>query len=202
MGALENITQRIKSDATQKAQKKINEARRQAEEILKQSQKELEREKKALELETYRTIKIQRSRAISEGKLESRKMMLNAKEEIISKAFEHANQRLAELDSVHKERYLSRAIKAAVSELGSDVTALCNQKDAALVSKVASQVDSKINVSSEGVDYIGGVVIRANDGSAQIDATFEGLLNRMRNDLRREIAGILFTQDQKNKKEQ
>jgi V/A-type H+-transporting ATPase subunit E len=202
MGALENITQRIKKDATQKAQKKINEAKRQAEEILKQSQKELERQKKALELETDKTIKIQRSRAISEGKLESRKMMLNAKEEIITNAFEQANQRLAELDSAQKERYLSKAIKGAVAELGSDVTALCNQKDAALVMKVAKKVDSKIKVSSEGIDYIGGVVIRANDGSVQIDATFEGLLNRMRNDLRREIAGILFTQDLANKKEQ
>jgi V/A-type H+-transporting ATPase subunit E len=155
-----------------------------------------------MELETDKIIKIQRSRAISEGKLESRKMMLNAKEEIITNAFELARKRLAELDQGQKERYLSSAIKSAVSELGSDVTALCNPKDATLVTKVAKQVDSKIKVSSEGIAYVGGVVVRANDGSAQIDATFEGLLNRKRNDLRREIAEILFTQNQANKKEQ
>lgn len=202
MGALENITHRIKKDASQKAQKKIDQAKRQAKEILEQAQKELTREKKTLELETERIIKIQRSRAISEGKLEGRKMMLNAKEEVITSAFTIANQRLAELDQAQKESYLSSAIKGAVSELGSDVTALCNPKDAALVTKVAKQVDSKIKVSSEGIEFIGGVVVRANDGSAQIDATFEGLLNRKRNDLRREIAEILFTQNQANKKEQ
>ena len=202
MGALENITQKIKKDASSKAQKKINEAKRQAKEILEQAEKELTGEKKTLELETDKIIKIQRSRAISEGKLESRKMMLNAKEEIITRAFEIANERLAELDQAQKERYLSSAIKGAVSELGSDVTAFCNQKDQALVSKVASQVDSKIKVSSEGIEHIGGVVVRANDGSAQIDATFEGLLKRKRNDLRREIAEILFTQNQANLKEQ
>lgn len=202
MGALENITHRIKKDASQKAQKKIDQAKRQAKEILEQAQKELTREKKTLELETDRIIKIQRSRAISEGKLEGRKMMLNAKEEVITSAFTIANQRLAELDQAQKESYLSSAIKGAVSELGSDVTALCNPKDAALVTKVAKQVDSKIKVSSEGIEFIGGVVVRANDGSAQIDATFEGLLNRKRNDLRREIAEILFTQNQANKKEQ
>jgi V/A-type H+-transporting ATPase subunit E len=200
MGALENITQRIRKDASSKAQKKIDEAKHRAKEILKQAQKELDREKKILELETDKNIKIQRSRAISEGKLEGRKMMLNAKEEIITRAFTLANQRLAEIDQAQKERYLSSAIKSAVSELGSDVTALCNKKDAALVSKVAKKVDSKIKVSSEGTEYIGGVVVRANDGSAQIDATFEGLLNRKRNDLRREIAEILFTQNQANKK--
>jgi V/A-type H+-transporting ATPase subunit E len=201
MGALENITQRIKKDASQKAQKKINEAKKEAKEILERAQKELDREKKTLELETDKIIKIQRSRAISEGKLEGRKMMLNAKEEIITNAFTLANQRLAELDQAQKEGYLGSAIKSAVSELGSDVTAFCNQKDKALVTKVAKQVDSKIKVSSEGIEYIGGVVVRANDGSAQIDATFEGLLNRMRNDLRREIAEILFTQKQADKKD-
>jgi V/A-type H+-transporting ATPase subunit E len=202
MGALENITQRIRKDASQKAQKKINEAKKEAKEILEQAQKELDREKKTMELETDKIIKIQRSRAISEGKLESRKMMLNAKEEIITNAFTLANQRLAELDQAQKERYLSSAIKSAVLELGSDVTALCNKNDTALATKVAKQVDSKIKVSSEGIEYIGGVIVRANDGSAQIDATFEGLLNRMRNDLRREIAEILFTKSQANKKEQ
>jgi V/A-type H+-transporting ATPase subunit E len=200
MGTLENITQRIKKDASSKAQKKIDAAKHQAREIQERIQKEMDKEKKALELETDKNIKIQRSRAISEGKLESRKMMLNAKEEIITRAFELANERLAEIDQAQKERYLSSAIKGAVSELGSDVTAFCNQKDATLVTKVAKKVDSKIKVSSEGIDFIGGVVVRANDGSAQIDATFQGLLNRKRNDLRREIAEILFTQNQDNKK--
>ncbi len=200
MGTLENITQRIKKDASQKAQKKIEEATAQANEILNQAQKKLEREKKNLELETDKIIKIQRSRAISEGKLESRKMMLKAKEEVITLAFELANQRLAELDKVQNENYLSSVIKSAVAEMGNEVTCFCNPRDQALVSKIVSKLNRKIKVSSKGVEYIGGVVVRANDGSAQIDATFEGLLERKRNDLRREVAEILFTEDQVKEK--
>jgi vacuolar-type H+-ATPase subunit E/Vma4 len=49
-----------------------------------------------------------------------------------------------------------------------------------------------ISVSSEGIAYLGGVRVVTKDGTAQIDATFEGLLERMKNDLRREVAEILF----------
>jgi len=193
MGALDNITGRIKSDATKKAKQRINEAKKEADVLLTKAQKELDKEKKNIEQETDKLIKIQRSRAISEAKLESRKMMLNAKEAVISQAFESANERLKRLDMGQNEKYLRGAIKNAVVLLGNEVEVLCNRDVTSLVTRIASEIDPRITVSSEGVQYLGGAVIRAKNGSAQIDATFEGVLERIRNDLRREVAGILFT---------
>jgi V/A-type H+-transporting ATPase subunit E len=97
MGALENITERIKKDASSKANKTIANAKKEADEILKRANEELEKEKKALEIETEKIIKIQKNRAVSEAKLEARKMNLAAKEEVITKAFELANERLKNL---------------------------------------------------------------------------------------------------------
>ncbi len=202
MGALENITERIKKDAKKKATETINQAKSDANDILLSARKTLDREKKNVEMETEKTIKIQRNRAISEGKLEARKMMLNAKEEVISRAFELTTDKLRNLDTSQKEQYLGAAMRGAVKELGGDVFALCNARDQATVSKIASVVDSRIKVSSEGVDYLGGVVIKAKDGSAQINATFEGVLERKRNDLRKEVAEILFGSTQKENTEE
>ena len=70
---------------------------------------------------------------------------------------------------------------------------LCNREVSSLVSKIASDIDTGITVSSEGIQYLGGAVIRVKNGTAQIDATFKGMLERIKNDLRREVAGILFT---------
>jgi V/A-type H+-transporting ATPase subunit E len=192
MGSLDNITKRISLDASQKAGQRIKEAKREAQEIVNKAQMELEREKKAIEQDTEKTIKILRSRAISEAKLEARKMMLNAKESLIAQSFEKANERLKNLDLTKNESYLREAIKNGVKLLGSDVKVLCNKDVIPLVTRLASEIDPKISVSSEGIRYLGGAVIRAKNGTAQIDATFEGVLERTRNELRREVAEILF----------
>jgi V/A-type H+-transporting ATPase subunit E len=192
MAALDNITKRITNDATKKAKQRIKEAKKEAQELLGRAQKELEREKKAIEQDTEKTIKIQRSRAVSEAKLEARKMNLNAKEAVIAQAFETANERFKNLGLEQNEKYLRGAIKNGVELLGMEVEVLCNRDVSSLVTRIASEIDPEITVDSEGIQYLGGVVIRAKNGTAQIDATFEGVLERTRNELRREVAEILF----------
>jgi V/A-type H+-transporting ATPase subunit E len=192
MGAIENITERIKKDASAKANVQINHAKAEADEIINQAKIELEKEKKALEMDTEKSIKIQKNRAVSEAKLEARKMNLAAKEEVITSAFSLAQERLKTLGAQETEGYLRRAVKNAVSLLGSEVTVLCNSKDSQMVSKIASEINPGITVSSTGIDILGGAVIRTKDNKAQIDATFEGVLDRIRSDLRREVAQILF----------
>lgn len=192
MGALENITERIKKDASSKANSHINEAKKEADEILARAKEELEKEKAQMEQETEKAIKIQKNRAISEAKLEARKMNLAAKEEVISRAFELATERLKSLAPSKTEGYLKRAIQNAVSLLGNDVEVLCNSKDSKMVAKIAKKINPAITVNSEGVDFLGGVVIRTKKRTSQIDATYEGVMERMKGDLRRDVAQILF----------
>jgi V/A-type H+-transporting ATPase subunit E len=192
MGALENITERIKKDASSKANSQINEAKKEADEILEKAKEDLEKEKAQMEQETEKAIKIQKNRAISEAKLEARKMNLAAKEEVISRAFELATDRLKTLPPSKTEGYLKRAIQNAVSLLGNDVEVLCNSKDSKMVAKIAKGINPAITVTSEGVDYLGGVVIRTKTRASQIDATYEGVMERIKGDLRRDVAQILF----------
>jgi V/A-type H+-transporting ATPase subunit E len=197
MGAVDNITGRIKKDATKKAREHIDKSKKEADVIAKKSAKELEKEKKTLEMETDKAIKLQKSRAISEAKLEARKIKLAAKEEVITRAFTMANERLAGLTTQENERYLRNAIQNAVPLLGRNLELSCNPKDAALVSKVAGEIAPGSTVVSDNITFMGGAVIRAKDGSAQIDATFEGLLARMKNALRKEVAETLFKTEAK-----
>lgn len=202
MGAVENITGRIKKDASKKAQKRLDEAKAEAEKLLSQAKSELEREKSEIQQETEKTIKIQRSRALSEGKLEARKLKLLAKEDVIQRAFDLAFERLKNLEASQKEKFINSAFNSAQSELGNDLDVLCHPQDQQLVTKIASSISPRITVSSAAFTHVGGVILRAKDGSAQIDATIEGVLDRMRNDLRREVAEILFKVNQVDKGEE
>jgi V/A-type H+-transporting ATPase subunit E len=197
MGAMENITGRIKKDATNKARQYIDKSKKEANVIAQKSARELEKEKKTIEMETDKAIKLQKSRAISEAKLEARKIKLAAKEEVITQAFTMANERLASLSPEENERYLRNAIRNAVTLLGRNLELSCNPKDAALVSKVAAEIAPGSTVVSDNITFMGGALIRAKDGSAQIDATFEGLMARMKNALRKEVAETLFKSETK-----
>jgi V/A-type H+-transporting ATPase subunit E len=197
MGALENITGRIKKDATQKARQQIDKAKKEADVIAKKSARELQKDKKTLEMDAEKAIKLQKSRAISEAKLEARKIMLAAKEEVITSAFTMANERLTGLSPAENETYLRNAIKNATTILGRDLKLSCNPKDAALITKLTSEIAPGSTVVSDNTNSMGGAVIRAKDGSAQIDDTFEGLLARMKNTLRKEVAETLFKTETK-----
>ena len=177
MGALENITERIKKDTSSKANSQINEAKKEAEEILARAKEEFEKEKAQMELETEKVIKIQKNRAISEAKLEARKMNLAAKEEVITQAFDLARERLGTLDPSKTEGHLRREIKNAVSLLGNDVEVLCNSKDSKIVAKIAKEINSGIAVTSQGIDYLGGAVIRAGD--MVIDGSVKSKLDKL-----------------------
>lgn len=195
MGALENITERIKKDAMAKEEQYIKEAEKEVARLRNKVKADIKKEKAAIELETEKTIKITHSRAISEARLEARKVLLNTKEELITKAFKNAHERLKNIGTTENDNYLRNAIKNAVNILGTEVEVLCNSKDSSLVMRIVSAIDPRIRISSEGIDYIGGAVIRAKDGSSQIDATFEGVLSRIKNELRKEVAEILFQGD-------
>jgi V/A-type H+-transporting ATPase subunit E len=197
VGAIENITERIKKDASSKANNIISEAKAEADFIVNQAKADLDKEKAALETETDKSIKIQRNRAISEAKLEARKMKLASKEEVITSAFNMATERLKSLPPEETEKYLSAAISEAVSELGNEVTVHCNAKDAQIVTTIAKRISPSISVFTTGVNYLGGCVVKAKSGIAQIDATFEGVLERRRSDLRRDVAQILFGEMEK-----
>jgi V/A-type H+-transporting ATPase subunit E len=201
MGALENIKGRIKKDAQVKGKQHVDGANEEAQKLLAVAKKELGKEKNTLDFETEKAIKIQRSRAISEAKLEARKTVLRAKEYVISQAFEMANQRLRNIGPSENERFLRGAITSGVNLLGREAVVLCNSRDSSMVTRIASELGPGISVSSEGIRYLGGVVVRAKDGSAQIDVTFEGVLERMKNDLRKEVAEILFKEKSETKEE-
>lgn len=190
--AVEHIIDRIKRDATEKAEKHINEAQKESGEIKKTIEMELEKERKAILLDNEKAIKMLRGRALSEAKLESRKLKLNTKEDVIKKTFEGAVNRLLVLGPTETEQYLKRAITNASNLLPGNLLVQCRETDRQMVSGIAGGTEGRVQVSPESIECIGGIIIHSSDKTARIDATFDGVLERLRIDLRKEVAGILF----------
>jgi V/A-type H+-transporting ATPase subunit E len=195
MAAVENIIKRIQTDASDRASHYINEAHKEAAEIKKSIEAELEKEKNAIQLENEKTMKMLRGRALSEAKLETRKLKLNAKEEVIIKTFEEAVTKFQALHHNEVEQYLRRAITKVSDLLPGNLIVQCRDKDKEIISRIAGQTGGRVAVSPESIDCLGGVVIHSADKTTRIDATFDGLLKRLKNDLRKEVAEILFADE-------
>ncbi len=190
--AVEHIIDRIKRDATERAKEHIRKGQKEAGKIETSIEVELEKERKAISLENEKAMKMLRGRALSEAKLEARKLKLNIKEDAIKRTFQEANKKLQALGPSETEQYLRRAITNASKILHGNMMVQCREKDRQLMSSIVAGTGGRAQISPESIDCLGGVIIHSADKTARIDATFDGLLERLRNDLRKEVAEILF----------
>ena len=138
---------------------------------------------------------------ISEAKMNARRAELGAKEEVIEAAFAKATDELKSVASSGSDEYedsLSKMIKEAVDELGSDD--LIIQLNEADTNKFKSQLDSSstfqiddINFQlGEPIDTIGGAIVKTKSGDIEVNNTIESRLERFKSVLRSEVANVLF----------
>jgi len=176
----------------QKQAKQIeDEARQKAkgieEDIIKDARRKAEQEKR---------------RIVADGVIKAKKARLKAREEVISKAFEKAEEELEKIPK--KPEYasiLEGLVKQACIEIGGgDLEVSVREEDVSIIddiSKIARDVENetkvKTDVSLVGTD-IGspGTVVKTRDGRVEVVNTFATRLQRMRPALRSEIARILF----------
>lgn len=91
------------------------------------------------------------------------------------------------------EKSLTMLISEGVEVIGPKARVHCNSKDRKAVASALKKLggQAKLTLEEGAVPTIGGVVLTTPDGSVKFDNTFEARLERMRPELRREVAGHL-----------
>lgn len=166
----------IGEDAAEQAQLIIVEAHKEAERILLSSAEQDRSEKDALLLR-------ERSLAISE----SRKIMLSAKQELISKVLVDAVTELKNMDrSVKKELYLS-ALKKHIK--GGETVGFASD-DTDIGKELESFPGLDFHTDSKTGDFSGGIIIYRDQ--VEINMTFEMIISQNRTELVSIAASELF----------
>lgn len=187
--SLESITERIRQEAEaygadQKAraeaakQGTLEDARRKAEAIKAKRAAEAEKDSQVL-----------RDRRASVADLESRKMKLAAKQEVIEASYSRAAEKLRELDDDKYQEFMTGLLEEFKAE-GGEV--LVNAEDRArmsgLLEKKFSGTDLKL--SQDTADIKGGFILRR--GNISYNASVEQLLENVKGQATSEIASLLF----------
>ena len=197
----DKIVSSIMSEAQGKADIIMQEANAEIATITADAEKTAESEKNKILDNGKKQSDMRYQQIISEAKMNARRAELGAKEEVIEAAFAKATDELKSVASSGSDEYedsLSKMIKEAVDELGSDD--LIIQLNEADTNKFKSQLDSSstfqiddINFQlGEPIDTIGGAIVKTKSGDIEVNNTIESRLERFKSVLRSEVANVLF----------
>ena len=196
------IVDDILKEAKEKATEVIRAAKREAATILdaarlgaKEEEEHKLKEARARGKQVYEEV-------MAEGRMRTKKDMLQKKEGLISDVFKEAEEKLrAHVVSKRYKEDLARIAVGACKKLGSgDVIVRTNRRDLKLLESFKEQMTRElsggekiVNISfGEPIQTMGGVRVRTLDGKVEIDETFEGRMRREFDVLRVKVAKVLF----------
>ena len=201
------ITEMIVEEAMKSAEHILQEAEKSAEYTLKkQKQRGVQRANEAAKILLKKAegeAELHKLNSIANSKIKAKWVILSKKETWIDKVLTEAKNELKVL--TQSKKYLSILEKliteAGVILGGKGLEVLLNAPDSALPLKldnIAKEIGektgfkTKLKLSKEKPEVIGGAIVRTADGKVIMDNTFDDILQRREKELRSEIAKILF----------
>lgn len=159
---------------------------------LQNSLKNLESSKSSLQVEYDSIIESSKKQAenlkrqiIGSSTLNARNKELVIIESAIDEIFIKAKEKLAKSNNEKNyEKLLTRLIQDSSAKLGTEIIIQCNKTDLKLVKKLVSQESSnrksKITVSDEVVNIIGGIKAASVDGTMSLDNTLDSNIETLK----------------------
>jgi V/A-type H+-transporting ATPase subunit E len=201
------ITEMILEEAKKTAEHIIQEAQKSAEETL-EKQRQLGVQKaselaQALLKKAESEAELDKLNSMANAKIEANWVILSKKETWTENVLNEAKNELKIL--TQSKKYLpileTLIIEAGVTSGGKELEVLLNKQDSTLPLKLdnlAKKISektgfkTKLKLSKEKLEVIGGAIVRTADGKVIMDNTFDDILMRREKDLRSKIAEILF----------
>jgi V/A-type H+-transporting ATPase subunit E len=191
--SIENITEKIISEANNIAETSLKEA----EELSLEKINEAKEKANLIINEASESAKVEASvlisRKVSSGELQERKMILGAKQEAVKKSF---NIALEKLSTMPKDKYINFLVNEILNNTNCEGEIVLNEADKVnigeeLVNTVNDKLnDTKVVLSNNTVKTRGGFILK--NGDIEVNSTFEALLSSIKEGLTFEVANALF----------
>ncbi len=191
--SVENITQKILSEANSYAENSIKTAEKQSAEIINNAKREADLIISDKAEKSNAEIDVIKSRKISAGKLQERKMILAAKQDSVKKSFDKA---LEKISTMSEDKYIDYLVEEISKIPNCEGEIILNENDKNKIGdKLVKAVNEKLNtnklvLSKSTVQTKGGFILR--NGDIEVNNTFEMILSSIREGLTFEVANELF----------
>ena len=203
MNGIEKITGQIDADVQKEIDAALDQARAQAKEIEARYESQAQTQGEALRRKGEQDAALRRERLVDVARLEARKTLLAAKQDLVGQAFDLALKKLLELPD---QEYIALLAKLAVaasrtgreqvifaqkdrSRYGKQAVTMANDMLAKQAGPHADHT-SMLTLAEESRPMAGGLILR--DGRVETNCSFEVLIHLQRDALSAEVARALF----------
>jgi vacuolar-type H+-ATPase subunit E/Vma4 len=204
-----SMIEKILGDGRAQAERLLESARRSAEAERRKTEAQAEKARREILNRAERKIKTLRSKEIATGHIESKRILLRAREEAIAKIFGTIEQELYKVrqqPSEYKDALRNLALEAVAAIGMSEVVLKVAREDKALIGEafvedITARVrsgagrDVKVALEFDPALSAGGCVAASSDGRIVFDNTFKRRLERMRPALRSVIVREVLKTD-------
>ena len=179
---LETVKEEILSNSKEQSNSIIAEARKEANRIMRGAENKIEVMKEKSEEETKRILDTIKRQELANAELENKKILLEAKKEVIDNVFSEAKKKLENLDDKKKEAIIKRLLEKAKNEI--EIAHIyCNKKDIKLLK----------GFSAETNEIIGGLITENKERTIRVDYSFDIILESINESELQNISKILFS---------
>ena len=198
MKGIDKITSRILADAEAECAAVRSESDERCAAIKADAEKKAQEEYWRLVREGVKDTEQRVQRMDRTARLEAKKSVLNMKQEVVSKAFELAKQKIAELPERDYVGFLAREASAAAIT-GQEEVIFCERDRRSVGSKAvraandmlaARGLPGMLTLSDSTREMAGGLVLR--QGDIEVNCTVDTLLELSRGELAAGVAEVLF----------
>lgn len=184
---IERLKSSLLSEASEDAQKIIAAAESHVRNMVEEERSRRASMKKEAEKDVARLLEEQRNERIAWARLESKRLLAEAREDAIKEVLEEFFNSLGKVRGTPEyKRFLKKAVADAAAELGGNVKIHLMKGEKSLVSA------PKGAVVAEDLAGLGGAMVESRDGKIRVDATLETLFEARRDEIRKRIYDSLF----------
>ncbi|MGZ4159895.1 MAG: V-type proton ATPase subunit E [Methanobacteriaceae archaeon] len=201
----EKIVESILSESHSRADDIIKEAEKQASEIIERGNIEVQKNKNEIFENAHKEADIRFHQIISDAKLNSKRKILEAREQLMEKTFHKAEQELKKKASSDSDDYINSLKKltkeASVEIGGGSLEIFLKTEDVPKIEGALGPIAEEVSKETgnnttlklgETIDTIGGVSVKTENGNIEVNNTIEARMERFRSLLRLEVAKVLF----------
>jgi V/A-type H+/Na+-transporting ATPase subunit E len=184
---IEKLKGSLLAEANEDAQKIVGSAESHVRSMVEEERSKGSAMKKEAEKDVEKQLDEQRNERIAWARLESKRIIAEAREDAIQNVVEEFFDSLGSVRKTPEyKKFLAKAVVEAAGELGGDVSVHIVKGDKALIPAIKG---AKV---SEDLEVLGGAIVETADGNIRIDLTLETLFETRRDETRKRIYEKLF----------
>jgi len=207
---VDNIISHIEAEAEEEISETLLKVREEAGIITKAAQEKAKRETERVLSNGKRVASLEGQKIIAEARINVRRKRMDSQEEAIVSSFDAAQKALEELaekgkrdNLTYKDIMFNLIVSASEIVAGNKLELVFNQRDSKAFNKEMLREaresvkkrtgrETSLSLTGDTIQCLGGVVVRDLEKQVEVDNTLETKLNQLKENLRVEVAKILF----------